>query len=154
MEKQNMTIKPHINTTAVVSFMFAILGYGLLGFIGYKALNDIKRSQERGRGLAIAAVIIAWLTFISIAALVILLVLFGEQLMITLAAMLASADSPVTSSLIETAVLNPEIAGRIEQIATACNITSDEVIPAVVAILTGSTENITPAVAECVGSYL
>ncbi len=56
------------NTLAVVSLVSAIVGFVLVPFIasivavitGHMSLNQLKRSGEQGRGLALAGTIIGW----------------------------------------------------------------------------------------------
>jgi hypothetical protein len=51
------------NTVAVIALIFSILGGWIGVFLGHIALWQINRSSERGRGVAIAALIVgyAWL---------------------------------------------------------------------------------------------
>ena len=60
------------NVLAIVSFVTSIVGFGLVGVItGHIGLSQIKRTREQGRGLALAGVIIG---YVSIAAAAIILV--------------------------------------------------------------------------------
>ena len=53
-------VVPRTNTFAIVAIVTVWFG-AILGLVfGYIALSQIKRSGEGGRGLALAAVIIAW----------------------------------------------------------------------------------------------
>jgi len=63
------------NTLAIVSLVASILGgFAIVGIItGHMALNQIKRTGENGRGLALAGLIVG---YIAVAASVIFLVLW------------------------------------------------------------------------------
>lgn len=64
---------PRTNTFAIVAIVTVWFG-AILGLVfGYIALSQIKRTGEGGRGLALAAVIIAW---VAIACGIIFTVLF------------------------------------------------------------------------------
>ncbi len=54
----------HLNTLAVVSFATALTSIGAVAAIitGHVSLTQLKRSGESGRGLALAGVIIGYLT--------------------------------------------------------------------------------------------
>lgn len=62
--KPDAAPEPPTNTMAILALVFSVLG-GLLAIVfGFIALSQIKRTGERGRGLAIAALVItfAWVT--------------------------------------------------------------------------------------------
>ena len=51
------------NVLAIVSLVTSILGFGLIGVItGHIGLNQIKQTGEEGRGLAIAGLIIGYVS--------------------------------------------------------------------------------------------
>lgn len=53
--------QPGLNVFAVLSIIFVWFA-GILGLIfGYVALSQIKKTGERGRGLALASVILGWI---------------------------------------------------------------------------------------------
>ena len=63
------------NVLAIVSLVTSIIGFGLVGVItGHIGLNQIKKTGEQGRGLAIAGLIIG---YISIAAVLLWFFAFG-----------------------------------------------------------------------------
>jgi hypothetical protein len=67
------------NVLAIVSLVTSILGFGLVGVItGHIGLNQIKKTGEEGRGLAIAGLIIG---YIQIAAVVLFIALGGLSLL-------------------------------------------------------------------------
>ncbi len=67
------------NVLAIVSLVTSILGFGLVGVItGHIALSQIKQTREAGNGLAIAGLVIG---YISIAAIVLWLFVFGGALL-------------------------------------------------------------------------
>ncbi len=51
----------HFNTLAILAFVFVWLTVIVGLVLGYIALSQIKRTGERGHGLALAAVIIGWI---------------------------------------------------------------------------------------------
>ena len=54
------------NALAIVSLVTSIIGFGLVGVItGHIGLSQIKRTQEQGRGLALAGVIIGYVSIAS-----------------------------------------------------------------------------------------
>lgn len=66
------------NVLAVVAFVLSLLGFNIIAIIlGAVALSQVKRSGERGRGFAIAAIIIGAAAFIVIAILVVLGIIAG-----------------------------------------------------------------------------
>lgn len=73
------------NVLAIVSLVTSILGFGLIGVItGHIGLNQIKQTGEEGRGLAIAGLIIGYVSIFFVLLWVLLwlfafggLVLFG-----------------------------------------------------------------------------
>jgi hypothetical protein len=68
------------NVLAIVSLVASILGLGLVGVItGHIGLNQIKTTGEQGRGLAIAGLIIG---YISIAAALLWFFAFGGLLLL------------------------------------------------------------------------
>ncbi len=61
MTSETPSAQPGINLFAILSIIFVWFA-GLLGLIfGYIALSQIKRTGERGRGLALASVILGWI---------------------------------------------------------------------------------------------
>jgi hypothetical protein len=63
------------NVLAIVSLVTSILGFSLVGIItGHIGLSQIKKSGEAGSGLAIAGLVIG---YISIVALVLFIFFFG-----------------------------------------------------------------------------
>jgi hypothetical protein len=67
------------NVLAIVSLVTSILGFGLVGVItGHIGLNQIKKTGEEGRGLAIAGLIIG---YIQIAAVLLFIALGGLSLL-------------------------------------------------------------------------
>lgn len=59
------------NVLAIISFVTSLVGFGLVGVVtGHISLSQIKRTQEQGRGLALAGVIVG---YVGIAAVVITL---------------------------------------------------------------------------------
>lgn len=64
-----------MNVLAIVSLVTSILGFSLVGIVtGHIGLSQIKKTGEDGRGLAIAGLVIGYL---SIAALVLFILFFG-----------------------------------------------------------------------------
>ncbi len=59
---------PRTNRSAVAALLFNLLGFpigsGLALFFGYRALREIPRTRERGRGLALAGIIWGWAAII------------------------------------------------------------------------------------------
>lgn len=74
MSSQTPATQPGYNVFAILAIIFVWFA-GLLGLIfGYIALSQIKRTGERGHGLALAAVILGWIALA--AAIIILIVVF------------------------------------------------------------------------------
>ncbi|RXZ47265.1 DUF4190 domain-containing protein [Agromyces fucosus] len=49
------------NVLSIVGFVLSILGFNIVAIVlGFIALSQVKKSGERGRGLAIAAIIIGF----------------------------------------------------------------------------------------------
>lgn len=73
-EKAKRLDLTNFNTLAIVSIATAASGFGAVAGVitGHAALNQIKRTEERGRGLAIAGVVIgyAYVGFAIVSALV------------------------------------------------------------------------------------
>ena len=64
MEESNQQENQEYNTLSIVAFIFAFL-FPPVGFIlGIIALSQIKKTNEKGRGLAIAAIIIGAIFFL------------------------------------------------------------------------------------------
>jgi hypothetical protein len=59
---------PATNTMAILALVFAVLGGWLSIVFGILALNQIKRTGEQGRGLAVAALVIAGIWVLGFAA--------------------------------------------------------------------------------------
>lgn len=58
------------NVLSIVAFVLSIIGFNIIAVVlGFIGLNQVKKTGERGRGFAIAAIIIG---FVSIAIFVIL----------------------------------------------------------------------------------
>jgi hypothetical protein len=75
---QPVYVAPHTeaktNTLAIVSLVTSIIGLGIVGIItGHISLNQIKRTHEQGHGLALAGLIIG---YVSVAAMLIAGVIF------------------------------------------------------------------------------
>jgi hypothetical protein len=67
------TVPTGINPFAIVSLVLSLCGGGLLGLIfGIVALVQTKRTGQRGRGMAIAGVVISSLYFVAIAVIVVI----------------------------------------------------------------------------------
>ncbi|WP_438854330.1 DUF4190 domain-containing protein [Agromyces sp. M3QZ16-3] len=65
------------NVWAIVAFV-TVWFTGILGLIfGYMALGQIKRTGERGHGLALAAVILGWIAVAGAILIIILLLVTG-----------------------------------------------------------------------------
>ncbi len=61
MTSQTPATQPGFNTFAILSIVFVWFA-GIFGLVfGYIALSQIKKTGERGRGLALASVIIGWI---------------------------------------------------------------------------------------------
>ncbi|WES64075.1 DUF4190 domain-containing protein [Microbacter sp. GSS18] len=61
MTSQTPASQPGFNIFAILSIIFVWFA-GVLGLIfGYIALSQIKKTGERGRGLALASVILGWI---------------------------------------------------------------------------------------------
>ena len=67
------------NVLSIIAFIIVFFGFSLVSIIlGFIGLNQIKKTGERGRGLALAAIIIgfvsivlgiiAWIVFVSVIA--------------------------------------------------------------------------------------
>jgi hypothetical protein len=66
------------NVLAIVSLVTSILGFSLVGIItGHIGLSQIKKTGEAGSGLAIAGLVIG---YISLAAVVLWIFIFGAAL--------------------------------------------------------------------------
>lgn len=61
-------VAPSTNTMAILALVFAVLGGWLSIVFGILALNQIKRTGEQGRGLAVAALVIAGVWVLGFAA--------------------------------------------------------------------------------------
>lgn len=58
------------NVLSIVAFVLSLLGFNVIAIVlGFIGLNQVKKTGERGRGLAIAAIIIG---FVSIAIFIII----------------------------------------------------------------------------------
>lgn len=54
-------VAPKTNVLAIVSLVLSIIGFNVVAIIlGFVAMNQVKKSGESGRGLALAAVIIGF----------------------------------------------------------------------------------------------
>lgn len=52
------------NGLAIAAFVMSLVGFSFIAAImGHVAMGQIKRNGESGRGLAIAAVVIGWVSF-------------------------------------------------------------------------------------------
>lgn len=55
---------PRNNGLAIAAFVMSLVGFSVIAAImGHVAMGQIKRNGEGGNGLAIAAVVIGWVTF-------------------------------------------------------------------------------------------
>ena len=55
------------NGMAITGFILSLVGFNIIAAIfGHVAMGQIKRTGEGGNGLAIAAVVIGWLSFASV----------------------------------------------------------------------------------------
>ncbi|GAA1828056.1 DUF4190 domain-containing protein [Agromyces salentinus] len=60
------------NVLSIVGFVLSLLGFNVVAIVlGFIGLNQVKKTGERGRGLALAAVIIG---FVSIAIIIIAII--------------------------------------------------------------------------------
>lgn len=64
--------EPRMNTMALVSFVLSFFSFPLALIFGFIALNQIKKTEEKGRGFAIAGIVIS---FVELALIVILSIL-------------------------------------------------------------------------------
>lgn len=54
-------VAPKTNVLAIVSLVLSIIGFNIVAIIlGFVAMNQVKKTGENGRGLALAAVIIGF----------------------------------------------------------------------------------------------
>lgn len=54
------------NGLAIAAFVMSLVGFSFIAAImGHVAMGQIKRNGEGGNGLAIAAVVIGWLSFVA-----------------------------------------------------------------------------------------
>lgn len=76
MTSQSPSTQPGFNLFAILSIIFVWFA-GLLGLVfGYIALSQIKRTGERGRGLALTSVILGWIALVG-AIIVTIVVIFS-----------------------------------------------------------------------------
>ncbi|ANJ28404.1 DUF4190 domain-containing protein [Agromyces aureus] len=69
------------NVLSIVGFVLSIIGFNVVAIVlGFIGLNQVKKTGERGRGLAIAAIIIG---FVSIVLGIILTIVFFSALAAT-----------------------------------------------------------------------
>jgi len=69
------------NGLAIASLILSILGFSIVGAIlGHVALSQIKSTNEAGSGLAIAGIILGWVTFAGF--LLFWIVIFGISLIL------------------------------------------------------------------------
>ncbi|MFT6973561.1 MAG: hypothetical protein ACJAV4_000792 [Pontimonas sp.] len=62
MSQPPLTVRT--NGLSIASLILSILGFSIVGAIlGHVALSQIKRTNEAGSGLAIAGIILGWLSF-------------------------------------------------------------------------------------------
>jgi hypothetical protein len=67
------------NGLAIASLILSILGFSIVGAIlGHVALSQIKRTNEAGSGLAIAGIILGWVSFAGF--LLVLIIIAGISL--------------------------------------------------------------------------
>jgi len=67
------------NGLAIASLILSILGFSIVGAIlGHVALSQIKRTNEAGSGLAIAGIILGWVSFAGF--LLVLIIIVGISL--------------------------------------------------------------------------
>ena len=73
------TVAVRTNGLAIASLILSILGFSIVGAIlGHVALSQIKRTQEAGSGLAIAGIILGWVSFAGF--LLVLIIIAGISL--------------------------------------------------------------------------
>jgi hypothetical protein len=70
---------PRTNTMAILALTFGILGGWLAIIFGHVALSQISRSGESGRGLAIAGLVLGYLTAAILLALLVAFLLYGAN---------------------------------------------------------------------------
>ena len=67
------------NGLSIASLILSILGFSIVGAIlGHVALSQIKRTNEAGSGLAIAGIILGWVSFAGF--LLVLIIIAGISL--------------------------------------------------------------------------
>ncbi|CAB4555799.1 unannotated protein [freshwater metagenome] len=82
------------NVLAIVSLVTSILGFSLVGIItGHIGLSQIKKTGEAGSGLAIAGLVIGYVSFVAV---LLWLVIFGGALLA--AAMNGALDGQLSVS--------------------------------------------------------
>ncbi|CAN5294849.1 hypothetical protein BH09ACT6_BH09ACT6_14100 [soil metagenome] len=58
-------VAPKTNVLAIVALVLSIIGFTVVGIIlGFVGLNQIKKTGESGRGLAIAAIVIGFIELV------------------------------------------------------------------------------------------
>ena len=73
------TVAVRTNGLAIASLILSILGFSIVGAIlGHVALSQIKRTNEAGSGLAIAGIILGWVSFAGF--LLVLIIIAGISL--------------------------------------------------------------------------
>ncbi|MCH5642980.1 DUF4190 domain-containing protein [Gordonia sp. ABSL49_1] len=56
-------VAPATNSLSIAAFVVSLLGFGIVGVVlGHVAMSQIRRSRESGHGLALAALIIGYLS--------------------------------------------------------------------------------------------
>lgn len=59
--------QPSVNITAIVGFILSLLGFNIVAVIvGAVGLSQVKRRGQRGRGLAIAAIVIGAISCVGV----------------------------------------------------------------------------------------
>jgi len=68
-------VAPKTNVLAIVSLVLSIIGFNVVAIIlGFVAMNQVKKTGESGRGLALAAVIIGFAEIVIIIVIIIVAV--------------------------------------------------------------------------------
>ena len=77
MSQPPLTVRT--NGLSIASLILSILGFSIVGAIlGHVALSQIKRTNEAGSGLAIAGIILGWVSFAGF--LLVLIIIAGISL--------------------------------------------------------------------------
>lgn len=75
------------NVLSIVGFVLSLIGFNIVAIVlGFIALSQVKKSGERGRGLAIAAIIIGFVSIV-----------IGIIFFIVFASIIASSPDTITT---------------------------------------------------------